>query len=48
MEDGKHTNAQIVDASNRFYTAIPHDFGMKSAPLLDNKDIIQVGDHFIA
>ncbi|KAM9355428.1 poly [ADP-ribose] polymerase 1 [Pholidichthys leucotaenia] len=33
--------AQILDLSNRFYTLIPHDFGMKKPPLLDNLDYIQ-------
>ncbi|XP_070576368.1 poly [ADP-ribose] polymerase 1-like [Ptychodera flava] len=31
----------ILDASNRFYTLIPHDFGMKKPPLLDSTDIIK-------
>ncbi|XP_016353305.1 poly [ADP-ribose] polymerase 1-like isoform X1 [Sinocyclocheilus anshuiensis] len=33
--------AQILDLSNRFYTLIPHDFGMKKPPLLNNTDYIQ-------
>uniref|UniRef100_A0A9J8B1P1 Poly [ADP-ribose] polymerase n=1 Tax=Cyprinus carpio carpio TaxID=630221 RepID=A0A9J8B1P1_CYPCA len=33
--------AQILDLSNRFYTLIPHDFGMKKPPLLNNMDYIQ-------
>ncbi|XP_034018181.1 poly [ADP-ribose] polymerase 1 isoform X2 [Thalassophryne amazonica] len=33
--------AQIVDLSNRFYTLIPHDFGMKKPPLLNSLDYIQ-------
>lgn len=33
--------AQILDLSNRFYTLIPHDFGMKKPPLLNNLDYIQ-------
>ncbi|XP_056621312.1 poly [ADP-ribose] polymerase 1 [Triplophysa dalaica] len=31
----------ILDLSNRFYTLIPHDFGMKKPPLLSNQDYIQ-------
>ncbi|XP_014252361.1 poly [ADP-ribose] polymerase [Cimex lectularius] len=31
----------IIDATNRFYTIIPHDFGTDTPPLLDNKEIIQ-------
>lgn len=34
--------AQILDLSNRFYTLIPHDFGMKKPPLLNNLNYIQV------
>ncbi|XP_033846745.1 poly [ADP-ribose] polymerase 1 isoform X1 [Periophthalmus magnuspinnatus] len=33
--------SQILDLSNRFYTLIPHDFGMKKPPLLNNLDYIQ-------
>ena len=35
-------DSQILDLSNRFYTLIPHDFGMKKPPLLNNLDYIQV------
>lgn len=35
-------NSQILDLSNRFYTLIPHDFGMKKPPLLNNTDSVQV------
>ncbi|CAF1521823.1 unnamed protein product, partial [Didymodactylos carnosus] len=35
------SQTQILDASNRFYTLIPHDFGMTRPPLLDNLDIIK-------
>ncbi|TNN08103.1 Poly [ADP-ribose] polymerase 1 isoform 1 [Schistosoma japonicum] len=31
---------QILSESTRFYTLIPHDFGMETPPLLDNKKII--------
>ncbi|KAM8832738.1 poly [ADP-ribose] polymerase 1 [Spinachia spinachia] len=33
--------AHILDLSNRFYTLIPHDFGMKKPPLLNSLDYIQ-------
>jgi poly [ADP-ribose] polymerase len=33
--------SQILDLSNRFYTLIPHDFGMKKPPLLSNLDYVQ-------
>lgn len=32
---------KILDSSNRFYTLIPHDFGMKQPPLLDNEELIK-------
>lgn len=35
-------NAQLLDCSNRFYTLIPHDFGMKKPPLLDDLELIKV------
>ncbi|XP_078399002.1 poly [ADP-ribose] polymerase 1 [Cetorhinus maximus] len=35
------TESQILDLSNRFYTLIPHDFGMKKPPLLNNEEYIQ-------
>jgi hypothetical protein len=31
----------IVDASNRFYTLVPHDFAMKKPTLLDNLELIK-------
>ncbi|CAF1460853.1 unnamed protein product [Rotaria sordida] len=31
----------IVDASNRFYTLIPHDLSLGKSPLLDNIEIIK-------
>ncbi|XP_059573331.1 poly [ADP-ribose] polymerase 1 [Alligator mississippiensis] len=38
---GGGTDSQILDLSNRFYTLIPHDFGMKKPPLLNNLEYIQ-------
>ena len=35
----------VLDASNRFYTLIPHDFGMQKPTMLDTLDIITVGLH---
>ncbi|XP_035211532.1 poly [ADP-ribose] polymerase 1-like [Stegodyphus dumicola] len=32
---------KLLDVSNRFYTLIPHDFGLKKPPLLDNEDLIK-------
>ncbi|CAL4074076.1 unnamed protein product, partial [Meganyctiphanes norvegica] len=44
MEDARSAagiKAQLLDCSNRFYTLIPHDFGMKAPPLLDNEDLLK-------
>ncbi|XP_032694743.1 poly [ADP-ribose] polymerase 1 isoform X2 [Lontra canadensis] len=35
------SDSQILDLSNRFYTLIPHDFGMKKPPLLNHADCVQ-------
>ncbi|XP_010863533.1 poly [ADP-ribose] polymerase 1 [Esox lucius] len=40
VSDGS-SDSHILDLSNRFYTLIPHDFGMKKPPLLSNLDYIQ-------
>ncbi|KAG8183478.1 hypothetical protein JTE90_001045 [Oedothorax gibbosus] len=34
-------SAKITDVTNRFFTLIPHDFGMKKPPLLDSEEIIK-------
>lgn len=34
--------AKFVDISNQFYTLIPHDFGRKSPPVIDNSELIKV------
>lgn len=38
---GEKNPARLLDGSNRFYTLIPHDFGMQKPPLLDTEDIIK-------
>ena len=38
----KASTTKFLDASNRFYTLIPHDFGMKKPPLLDSAEVIKV------
>ncbi|XP_055693222.1 poly [ADP-ribose] polymerase [Lutzomyia longipalpis] len=35
------SNAKFVDATNRFFTLIPHNFGVRSPPLLDKAEEIQ-------
>ncbi|XP_062502234.1 poly [ADP-ribose] polymerase 1-like isoform X2 [Corticium candelabrum] len=39
---GDRNPSKILDASNRFYTLIPHDFGIQMPPLLDSEDIIKM------
>lgn len=46
LVDKKSSRLQFLDASNRFFTIIPHDFGMKTPPLLDNINVIKVGSWF--
>lgn len=33
---------KFVEASNRFYTMIPHDFGVQRAPIIDTNDVITI------
>lgn len=35
------SKTKLVDVSNQFYTLIPHDFGRKTPPVLDNCEIIK-------
>lgn len=35
------SNAEFVGLSNKFYTLVPHNFGMKSAPVIDTLEIIK-------
>ena len=42
---GDKNPTKLLDASNRFYTLIPHDFGLQSPPLLDDEDFIKVSVH---
>ncbi|XP_074645175.1 poly [ADP-ribose] polymerase 1-like [Tubulanus polymorphus] len=41
LVEGGGTTTKFLDASNRFYTLIPHDFGMNKPPLLDTADVIK-------
>ncbi|XP_023213752.1 poly [ADP-ribose] polymerase 1-like [Centruroides sculpturatus] len=41
LKNKNENQSKILDASNRFYTLIPHDFGLKKPPLLDNDRIIK-------
>lgn len=33
-------SSSFVDASNRFYTLVPHDFGVQRAPVIDTNDLV--------
>jgi len=39
---GPNAHARLVDGSNRFYTLIPHDFGVDVPPVLSTLESIQV------
>lgn len=41
LVENKGSATQFLDASNRFYTLIPHDFGLKKPPMLDSAEIIK-------
>lgn len=41
IKNGDGTDSKFLDASNRFFTLIPHDFGMKTPPILSNPDLIK-------
>jgi poly [ADP-ribose] polymerase len=38
------SNSRFLDASNRFYTLIPHDFGVEKPPILNSEEIIKVSE----
>ena len=36
-------DSRFLDASNRFYTLVPHDFGIENPPVLNSEEMIKVG-----
>lgn len=38
----KGSESKLIEATNRFYTLIPHSFGVDEVQILRDKDIIQV------
>jgi poly [ADP-ribose] polymerase len=40
------TRALLVDFSNRFYTRIPQNFGLKAPPLISTKEMIKAHFNF--
>ncbi|XP_041975989.1 poly [ADP-ribose] polymerase isoform X2 [Aricia agestis] len=41
IDKGNSNEGKIIDATNRFYTLIPHSFGLDNPPLLNNKELIK-------
>uniref|UniRef100_A0A7R8Z663 Poly [ADP-ribose] polymerase n=1 Tax=Timema douglasi TaxID=61478 RepID=A0A7R8Z663_TIMDO len=37
----KGSDTMLLDASNRFYTLIPHDFGIENPPIIKTEDVIK-------
>ncbi len=44
IKEDNGSETKFLDASNRFFTLIPHDFGMRSPPILDDPDYIKVSN----
>ena len=41
IKNGDGSDSKFLDASNRFFTLIPHDFGLKTPPILNEPDYIK-------
>ncbi|CAH1168782.1 unnamed protein product [Phyllotreta striolata] len=41
ISDKSEERSLFIDASNRFYTFIPHSFGIEDPPILDNTEVIK-------
>lgn len=45
---GDEASTEIIrDVTNRFYTMIPHNFGARKPPMLDNDALVKVVDFFV-
>jgi len=44
--DDKVKKEKCIEITNKFYTLIPHDFGMKTPQLINSKEILNVQDCF--
>lgn len=40
--DEKVKQGKFIETTNKFYTLIPHDFGIRKPQLIDSKEIINV------
>lgn len=41
--DKENNPNKLIEATNRFYTLIPHSFGVDKVPILKDKETIKVG-----
>jgi poly [ADP-ribose] polymerase len=39
-------DSRFLDASNRFYTLVPHAFGVENPPVLNSEEMIKVSKMF--
>ncbi|XP_017778505.1 PREDICTED: poly [ADP-ribose] polymerase [Nicrophorus vespilloides] len=39
--ENKGSKTKLIDASNRFYTYVPHSFGIKELPIIENEEQIR-------
>jgi len=44
--DEKGNKEKFIETTNKFYSWIPHDFGIKLPPLIDSKEILNVRNVF--
>lgn len=47
IDSGDPDEMRLLDASNRFYTFIPHSFGVEDPPILRDPEVIKVGLIFL-
>ena len=47
LKDGSGSDTKFLDASNRFFTLIPHDFGMNTPPILNDSEYIKVSHAYL-
>merc|ERR1719483_1813957 len=41
LQTDNKSQSKLIDATNRFYSTIPHDFGMNKPPLLDTAEVLK-------
>lgn len=45
VDSESHDEHSLIEATNKFYTIIPHNCGLGSLPLLSTTDQIKAGDY---